>query len=210
MDLFPASKSGLAERTNIKQHKGLALAIKFEHEDLIAMHKRKLILMLALVALLVFIAQQTPAQGRGPSTPEERAKALQLVHQLETDPLGKDAKEARRWLLVWLTDVPDISVTISPCYLEPLLGKDKNYGSDLFFQMTMSSAAFIIEHPDQAKDDVAVNKAGLEGTLRAYEAILKTKPKATWPLLDQLIERRNKGTLEDYVREISTTKKCKG
>ncbi|HVG31888.1 MAG TPA: hypothetical protein VM911_02365 [Pyrinomonadaceae bacterium] len=174
------------------------------------MHKRKLILMLALVALLVFIAQQTPAQGRGPSTPEERAKALQLVHQLETDPLGKDAKEARRWLLVWLTDVPDISVTISPCYLEPLLGKDKNYGSDLFFQMTMSSAAFIIEHPDQAKDDVAVNKAGLEGTLRAYEAILKTKPKATWPLLDQLIERRNKGTLEDYVREISTTKKCKG
>jgi hypothetical protein len=75
--------------------------------------------------------------------------------------------------------------------------------------MTMSSAAFIIEHPDQARDDVAVNKAGIEGTLKAYEAILRTKPKARWPFLDELIARRDKGTLEDYVREISTTK-CKG
>jgi hypothetical protein len=173
------------------------------------MHKRKLIIILALLLLPGLVAQKTPAQQRGPSTPEERARALQLVHQLETDPLGKDAKEARRWLITWLAAVPDISVTISPCYLEPIFGKDKNYASDLFYQMTMSSAAFIIEHPEQAKDDVAVNKAGIEGTLRAYEAILKTKPKATWPFLDQLIERRNKGTLEDYVRETGATK-CKG
>jgi len=175
------------------------------------MVKRKSIMMMALMALLVFIGQKTPAQERGPSTPEERAKAVQIAHQLEADPLGKDAKEGRRWMLTWLIGVPDISVTVCPNYLEPLFGKDKNknYASDLTLQMTLSSAAFIIEHPDQAKDDVAVNKAGLEGTLKAYEAILKTKPKATWPFLDQLIERRNKGTLEDYVREISTTK-CKG
>jgi hypothetical protein len=175
------------------------------------MLKRKLILILTLALLFVVIAQKTPAQERGPSTPEERAKALQIARQLESDPLGKDAKEARSWMLTWLINVPDISVTVCPNYLEPLFGKDKNknYASDLTLQMTLSSAAFIIEHPDQAKDDVAVNKAGLEGTLRAYEAILKTKPKATWPFLDQLIERRNKGTLEDYVREISTTK-CKG
>jgi hypothetical protein len=98
---------------------------------------------------------------------------------------------------------------ICPDYLKPIFDKDKNYSSEIFFQMPLSSAAFIIEHPDQAKDDVAVNKAGLEGALRAYEAILKAKPKAKWPFLDELIERREKGTLEEYVREIATTK-CKG
>jgi hypothetical protein len=173
------------------------------------MLKRKLILIFALAVLLVCIAQKTPAQERGPSTPEERAKAVQLAHQLETDPLGKNAKEARSWMLRWLINVPDITVTACTDYFAPLPDKDKNYSSELVIQMSLSSAAFIIEHPDQAKDDVAVNKAGLEGTLKAYEAILKAKPKAKWPLLDQLIERRNRGTLEDYVREIGTTK-CKG
>ena len=115
---------------------------------------------------------------------------------------------ARQWLLNWLIEVPDISITICGDYLRPLFDKDKDYAKDIFFQMSFSSAAFIIEHPDQAKDDVAVNKAGIEGSLRAYEAIVKAKPKVKWPFLDELIQRREKGTLEEYVREISTTK-CK-
>jgi hypothetical protein len=169
----------------------------------------KRFLALALVAFFSVCASSVQAQKRGPSTPEERAKVIQLVHALESDPLNKDSADARRWLLTWLTDVPDVSVTICPDYLRPIFGKDKNYSSELFFQMTMSSAAFIVGHPEQANDDVAVNKAGVEGTLRAYEAILKVKPKARWEFLDELIARRDKGTLEEYVREISTTK-CKG
>ena len=56
---------------------------------------------------------------------------------------------------------------------------------------------------------MAVNKAGIEGTLKAYEALIKVKPKARWEFLDELIARREKGTLEAYVRDISTTK-CQG
>src|SRR5215210_9405237 len=111
-------------------------ADKLRDEDSIAMRKIKLTLVLGLVFLFGLVAPATLPQKRGPSTPEERAKALQLVRQLEADPLGHDAKEARRWLLLWLTDVPDISVTICSDYLKPLLDKDKNYSSDLFFQMT--------------------------------------------------------------------------
>ena len=165
----------------------------------------------AVILVLTFslVAGTSIAQKRGPSTPEERAKAVQLVRALEADPLHKDAKDARSALLLWLIEVPDITVTLCADYLRPILGKDKNYAFEIFNQMTLSSAAFIIENPEQAKDKVAVNKAGLEGSLKAYEAILKTKPKAKWPFLDELIERRNKGTLEEYVREIATTK-CKG
>ncbi|HEV2913678.1 MAG TPA: hypothetical protein VGX92_10390 [Pyrinomonadaceae bacterium] len=175
--------------------------------------KRQRALLLLVTVMLAFMlgsgVQSSRAQKRGPSTPEERAKAVQLTRALEADPLARDSKDARRWLVTWLTDVPDITVTICPDYLRPIFNQDKNYAPDLFFQMTFSSAAFIIEHPDQANDAVAVNLAGVEGTLKAYEAILKAKPKARWPFLDELIERRSKGTLEEYVREINTTK-CKG
>jgi len=165
-------------------------------------------LALAALALVLGLAPRVClAQKRGPSTPEEREQTVRLTRALETDPFNKEAKNARAWLIVFLTEVPDISVTVSSCYLEPIFSKDKNYGSDLFFQSTFASAAFMIEHPDQAKDEVAVNKAGIEGSLRMYEAILKQKPKAKWPFLDELIARREKGTLEDYVREAAA--KCK-
>ena len=54
------------------------------------------------------------AQKRGPSTPEERAKAVQIAHSLETDPLGKDAKENRSWITVWLIEIPDMTVKYCP------------------------------------------------------------------------------------------------
>jgi hypothetical protein len=78
---------------------------------------------------------------------------------------------------LWLIEVSDISVELGGAYLGPVLGEKKNFSSEIFGQMMFSSAAFIIEHSDQAKDRVAVNLARLEGALKTYEAILKEKPK---------------------------------
>lgn len=173
------------------------------------MRIKQALLTLSTIAIIVLTAQPSFTQElRKPSTQEERAQALRLIRGLEADPLNKDAKKARQWLLSWLIEVPDITITLCADYLKPIFDKDKDYARDIFFQMSFSSAAFIIEHPEQATDDVAVNKAGIEGSLRAYEAIVKAKPKVKWPFLDELIQRREKGTLEEYVREIST--KCKG
>lgn len=162
-------------------------------------------LMLCLLCSLPVMAQK-----RGPSTPEERATAVKAARLLESDPFHKDAKKVREWFLTWLIQVPDISVEICTDYLSPLFGtKDKNHEAELALQMTLSSAAFIIEHPDQAKDKVAVNLAGLEGTLRMYESVVKNKPKAKNDFLDQLIARREKGELKAYVEDIAANK-CKG
>lgn len=174
----------------------------------------KMILRSIILTIVVGLTSQVClAQKRGPSTPEERAQAVRLTRALEADPLNKDAKSAREWLTLWLVEVPDISVTLCTDYLSGLYEKkkdrDKNYAPEIATQMMFSSAAFMIEHPDQATDDIAVNKAGLEGSLKAYEAILQAKPKVQWAFLDDLIAKRDKGTLEDYVREIKT-KKCKG
>jgi hypothetical protein len=126
---------------------------------------------------------------------------------LERDPLGKDAKAAKQWLTIWLIEIPDISVNVCGALLGPVLESEKNYSAELVQQLMYSSAAFIIRNPDKATDDVAVYQAGLEGSLAAYEAILKTKPKARWAFLDDLLQKRNAGQLRAYVE--SSMENCK-
>ena len=143
---------------------------------------------------------------RGPSTPEERAMAIKAARLLETDPFHKEAKKMRQWFTTWLIEVPDITVELCGAYLGPVAGSNKNYSSDIFAQMMFSSVAFMIEHQDQAKDRIAVNLAGVEGALKAYESILTTKPKARSDFLDGLLEKRSKGELRAYVDEVTVTK----
>lgn len=170
------------------------------------------ILVRTMVPLLIALGFSLSAfaQGRrGPATSEERATAVKAARLLETDPFNKDAKKAREWFTLWLIEVPDISVEVCTGYLKPLYeGKSKNYATEISTQMMFSSAAFIIEHADQAKDRVAVNLAGLEGAVKTYEAIVKEKPKAKWEFLDGLITKREKGELRAYIEGIAKTE-CK-
>jgi hypothetical protein len=163
-----------------------------------------------LLTVFVLLASSVWAQDRrGPSTPAERDTAVKAARLLESDPFHKDAKKIREWLTFWLIAVPDIEIELCTHYLGPLAGSKKNYSTEIFGQMMFSSAAFIIEHPEQANDRVAVNLAGLEGSLKVYEAILKAKPKAQWEFLDGLILKRAKGELSAYVQDIAQNK-CKG
>jgi hypothetical protein len=154
--------------------------------------------------LLSFYAVVAQPETRKPSTPEDRAKAVEIAAALESDPLNKQAKAQRNWIVHWLIDVPDINVKLCGNLLGPLLGSNKNYSAEIFTQMAPSSAAFIVKNPDKAQDNVAVYTAGMEGALRTYESILKAKPKAKWSFLDDLIEKRNKGQLSEHVRQAST------
>ena len=161
----------------------------------------------AIACLLLAVATQLLAEGRGPSTPQERADAIKLVRLLESDPLNKAAKDARSNLTMWLIAVPDIEVPMCPNIAGPILDESKNYANEIAMQQSYSSAAFIIENPDKAKDRVQVILAGVEGMLKTYEAILKDKPKAKRPYLDELVIKRNKGELAAYVA--ANIDKCK-
>ena len=70
---------------------------------------RKLFVLLAVTVL----AASIPAESkmRGPSTPQERARALDYVRSLEQNPLAKDSLDKRMWLTEWIVQVPDITVT---------------------------------------------------------------------------------------------------
>ena len=150
----------------------------------------------AAIALLCCSAAVLLAQ-RGPSTPEERERFVKIAHALEDSPSTADIKE-REWAFKWLIEVPDISVKIcAGGATEPLLKKKGKVSSDLLVQTTLSSAAFVIEHPEKASDLPAVQLAGIEGMLKMYEAIVKEKPKEHIRGIDDLLQQRAAGKLAD-------------
>ena len=162
------------------------------------MLKKNLMLVLALT--LVGCGSSAFAQ-RGPSTPEERQRAVEMVTFLETKPLAKEAKDYRKSLLFFLAAVPDITVVLC----SDVLGESKrlkgDYESELFSQLMYSQAKFLIENPAKAQDYPAVNLAGVEGVLRTWQAIKAEKPKAKYPLLEELLQKQQAGALADHVKE---------
>ena len=159
----------------------------------------------ALLLGLAF-AWTAHAQERGPSTPEERARAVKISHDLEGDPLAKDAKDQRAWALDWIEKIPDITVNVCFDFFGKLPDPPPGHSKEIMMQMIISSAAFMIEHPDKVKDEQAIALAGLLGSLKAYEAILKQDPSVRWPYLDKVIQMREQNKLDDYVGE--TRRKC--
>ena len=165
----------------------------------------------ALVVIGVFLIcvfQIHHTQARGPSTAEERAKAVALTRSLEQDPLAANAPATRQWLREWIMAVPDIRFKFCADLLGHALAGNYPYSHEVNLQMLFAGAAFTIEHPDKAGEDIAVYHAGVEGALRVYERLLKLKPEARSAFLDELVAMRDQGKLVDYVAAVAT-KKCK-
>ena len=163
-----------------------------------------------LIAAAVFLAGSfpEPAQARGPSTREERARVVALARSLERDPFAQDAPANRRWLREWALDVPDIRFYACDELIRPGLGDGYPYSSEVTVQPLLSAAAFAVEHQDQARDEIAQYTAGIEGALRVYEALLKSRPDARSAFLDELLAKRDRGTLVDHIT-IVANEKCK-
>jgi hypothetical protein len=58
---------------------------------------RRHVRVVSLVAAVAVSLAQAGAQQRGPSTPEERARAVQTAKSLQSDPLAPKVQEDREW-----------------------------------------------------------------------------------------------------------------
>jgi hypothetical protein len=130
-----------------------------------------------------------------------------VAHQLEENPLAKDAGEQRAWVIRWIIEIPDITVDACFDYFGDVPDPPRGHSQEITRQMLISSAAFMIEHPDKAKDEQAVALAGLLGALKAYQAILKQDPQSRWPYVENVVQMRDKGKLDEYVTD--TRRKCR-
>ena len=159
-----------------------------------------------LVVAAVFVAfalQPGRVEARGPSTPEERARFIALVQALERDPLAANANATRQQLRDWTIEVPDIRFKACPDLLGDVIGNDYPYSREINLQVVLSGAVLTIENPGDARDDVAVYTAGVEGALRAYEVLVKSTPDAHFAVLDDLIEKRDRGELVDHIARLA-------
>jgi hypothetical membrane protein len=148
---------------------------------------------------LVCVLQIHCTLGRGLSTPEERAKAINIARSLERDPLAKDAVANRQWLLNWIIEVPDIRFKTCAGLLSQGVEDQYRYSAEVNQQIIFSAAAFKLEHPDHLRDDTGAYKAGVEGALRAYEMLMKSVPDAKLDFLDDLVAKRDRGELAAHV-----------
>ena len=156
---------------------------------------------IALALSLLVLAAPRPTLARGPSTPEERKRAVATTRKLEKEPLSRKSVEARRWLLQWIVEIPDISVTSCHGPLDALQEDEEGYGQLLYVQSVFGMAAFLVEHADKKDDWVAVQAAGIESVLRAYEAIRKADSEARWKALDRLAAAQKAGKLRAIVKD---------
>ena len=162
---------------------------------------RSLIGMLALG--LAMISGLGPAIAQhAASSPGDRARFVSITRALEGAPLQPDARADREWALRWLTEAPDVSVMAC---LSSLGGMEEHYqyAPEIVLQYTFSMAVLVIQHPEMASDPNAQQVAGVAGALRAYRAILGSKPDARSSGLDSLMEIESRGGLPGFILDRS-------
>jgi hypothetical membrane protein len=157
--------------------------------------------------VLVLCALQTQAaHARGLSTAAERAQVVARMRALEQNPLAPDAPATRQQLRQWMIDVPEIRFRFCAELLGHAMPPAYSFAQEINMQVAFSGAVFTIEHPEGARDELAVDRAGVEGALRVYERLLGSRPEARLAFLDDLVAKRERGELDDYVVKLAEAK----
>ncbi len=152
---------------------------------------------------LFLLAAPALAGAREPSTLAERRKAVETTRQLERFPLAPGANGSRMWLLKWIVEIPDINVRGCSGPLDALAQDGGGrHGKALYAQAMFGMTVFMIENPLRKDDWLAVQLAGVESTLRAYQALLEAEPTARWEELDSLLEIRRQGRLQELLEKV--------
>ena len=154
----------------------------------------------AVATALLFVPAL--AGARGPSTGAERKRAVEITRKLERQPLARSTGPDRAWLLEFIVEAPDFEVKSCRGPLDPLAKDEENpVARVLYVQSVFGMAAYILENPKKAQEWAAVQTAGIESTLKAYESILKADPDARWKELDRLAAARDAKKLRALVEK---------
>ena len=146
------------------------------------------------------------AWSQPPTTPEQKARMIQLIDDLEKHPNAETAGDARKEVMEWLTDAPDVSVAVCQSLYGDVEKLDKEGGGFLTFQQMFAEARFMLMSPDDAKDELKVHLAGIEGVVRTYRQMQAEKPGFRLSIIEPLARMSQEGKLADYVKK--ATKKC--
>lgn len=157
----------------------------------------------AITLSVLLFSASLPAQTV--ETEPDTDKVVRLTEALEKDPKSPTAPDARKWLIQWITDTPDYSVTICDT-LGPIPGNNVPNNAELMVQNFFGNVTFQIRNPG-VKDEAAFQQAGIESVLKVYQVLLGQDPKARIRYLDDLLAKQKQGRLEETVAAI-VAKEC--
>src|SRR6185369_2020535 len=142
------------------------------------------------------------AEDRGPSTPEERKRALTVVEKLEADPMSPSLASDRDWISKWVFEIPDVNVPICTTLIKPLLDeRNSDPRKALQLEQLIAMAAYQIQNPKEAKDPIKLQMAGARGMNKAYANITRRMPMYKSQFMEELRVKEESGTLESFVRQ---------
>lgn len=164
-----------------------------------------------LTSLAIFACLSAPAfaqQGRGPSTPQEQERIVQLAALADKDPVGAMSSAEGRWFDKWVNDVPDYQFGPDKgVFWVAMKGAKGELRPVVRFQHTISTAVYQLKnHINDPRNDPAQMEgktlAGVEGLLRAYESLLAKSEENRSAKLDEAVAIRNKGGLAAFVKAL--------
>lgn len=153
-----------------------------------------------LLSLIPLCAIPGNVLAQEPTSPEKKAEMIRLVDSLEAHPYGGNADGSRKAVMEWLTDAPDVTVTVCSALLgdvEKLEGEKDDPG--LLLQLMFAEARFILQHPEQAQDEKAVHTAGVKGALAFYDAMKKERPDVKLPTIEKIAKSNADGKLDGFI-----------
>jgi hypothetical protein len=156
------------------------------------------LLIIPLLATAPLAAAEPPMRS---SKSNELARVAAEMRSLETKPVtDNESRRQRSLLFQWLSDSPDVHLKwCAAGILTDMPAEDQDYWAGVIVQVILSAGAFVIEHPDEASNDLHVARAGLVGALRAYRATLSVHPERTSSYLATLAAQEDAGNLDDYI-----------
>lgn len=176
-------------------------------------HNRRMRIPALPALLLALLACTVPALARTdtPSSPQDRLRFVTAVHDLERAPLDSRLQGERSWAFGWLTDAPDITVTVCLDSLGGVSEKTYPHTAEVVIQYSLAMGAFIIENPAKASDPEAQQLAGVESALNAYRSMRTAEPNGRKsPELEKLLEVQGRGELPGVVQKAYLRCKKKG
>ena len=149
-----------------------------------------------LACILLAIAAQT---GFAQS---EKENVIKTARAFETAPLAKETKEMYKKAFVWIAETDQ--VTVGLCGGVVGLFTDKKYKNmeELLSAYEVGMAAFKLENPGKASDEMTAQVVGVQTVLKTYQAIMKEKPKAKSETIDALLAKNEAGELEALIKTI--------
>ena len=158
------------------------------------------ILSILFFCVVLFAVGNLTALGQS-----EKENVIAAARALETTPLDKSTAKIAERALKWTIETDEIHLIACGGTFGTFSDKKNKQSSLMTMGYMIGMAAYKIQNP--AADENAVQLAGLETALKAYEIAVKEKPKTKSDQVEALLVKRANGELVALVNAANCGKK---